>query len=754
MKIRQILESVSAGGMGTSSVATAPAKAGKMQKRKGNLFAAEGAEFGAYYSEEVAQKIFDKRQDITSEDEVLNQAYHIVANEQGQKTARYKFNYDEDFPSDVVSSYFWLQRNKGVEEGSDEQVYKVVALDKSNALKKPTKLNVKASSIEDVFSRLAANDWYALSINGVEVVAGKRLKQGVAEGADFGAYYSEEVAQKIFDKRQDITSEDEVLNQAYHIVANEQGQKTARYKFNYDEDFPSDVVSNYFWLQKQQGVAEGAAETMPMRDAVAYLRKHGADNFKTTSNELHFYKNGRPFSVDLVWNDDTTRSVTISSLNAARRGLTGQGVAEAKMSPQQQHDFDRMRAGAMSRQSYDAKWKKPRKSDDEVIYSKKKGIAEGSMPPSPKPQWSKEQNAKRQHTQKELKRAQFLKKKAAQAPTQGMSNAEKADKGWRNPNVAESTPKDPNAPKKVQDRKTGKWYDPQKEFDKKMNSPEVRAQMKRMAQKESVAEGASDFIGNAIEDLRSSKPGLDIESFLDELYFYLDAEWGKQAADQVSNADDATHQEWYANYTDMMEVSLGNYRSKASMSRGKAQMSAMLGSSPEEKAKGLATFNKRDAGIARADVRIKKQRDAEQAKQTADLVARLPELKAEYEKMQQRYKALGGSNWQYADREQNLTSSEREARSMEGAMNHLWRQIQAAEKAQGQQGVAENKKGVRAVKHTVKPRNFVAKNAIQSGAGAHKDKKKAQKQGDTKHKGKELAYESKLWAALERKISK
>lgn len=38
-----------------------------------------------------------------------------------------------------------------------------------------------------------------------------------------------------------------------------------------------------------------------------------------------------------------------------------------------------------------------------------------------------------------------------------------------------------------------------------------------------------------------------------------------------------------------------------------------------------------------------------------------------------------------------------------------------------------------------KPRNFVAKNATGSGAGAHKDKKKAQKQGDVKHKGKELA---------------
>lgn len=38
-----------------------------------------------------------------------------------------------------------------------------------------------------------------------------------------------------------------------------------------------------------------------------------------------------------------------------------------------------------------------------------------------------------------------------------------------------------------------------------------------------------------------------------------------------------------------------------------------------------------------------------------------------------------------------------------------------------------------------KPRNFVAKNATGSGAGAHKDKKKAAKQGDVKHKGKEMA---------------
>lgn len=49
--------------------------------------------------------------------------------------------------------------------------------------------------------------------------------------------------------------------------------------------------------------------------------------------------------------------------------------------------------------------------------------------------------------------------------------------------------------------------------------------------------------------------------------------------------------------------------------------------------------------------------------------------------------------------------------------------------------LTENKK-----KEVSKPRNFVAKNAMAttSGAGAHKDKKKASKQGDVKHKKKEI----------------
>ncbi len=69
----------------------------------------------------------------------------------------------------------------------------------------------------------------------------------------------------------------------------------------------------------------------------------------------------------------------------------------------------------------------------------------------------------------------------------------------------------------------------------------------------------------------------------------------------------------------------------------------------------------------------------------------------------------------------------------------------------------EHKKGVRAKKNKVasiepsKPRNFVAKNAINAGAGAHKDKKKAMKQGDNKHK--KLDYAESLELRLAQKLS-
>jgi hypothetical protein len=72
----------------------------------------------------------------------------------------------------------------------------------------------------------------------------------------------------------------------------------------------------------------------------------------------------------------------------------------------------------------------------------------------------------------------------------------------------------------------------------------------------SLEEGASDYVGDAIEGLRMIKPGLDRETFLDELYSYIDAKYGKRAADMaLDHGDNATYDEFYANYSDMTEDS-------------------------------------------------------------------------------------------------------------------------------------------------------------------------------------------------------
>lgn len=137
------------------------------------------------------------------------------------------------------------------------------------------------------------------------------------------------------------------------------------------------------------------------------------------------------------------------------------------------------------------------------------------------------------------------------------------------------------------------------------------------------------------------------------------------------------------------EISLGDYRKKAGMQKAQSQMGAMFAKDPEERKKNLATFNKREKGLNRLKGRDEKARKAAADKDMSDAIAQLPQLKDEYEQMRAKYKSLGGSNWQYADREQNLTDREREARSMEGPMNNLWRKINAAEKAQKSESMAE-----------------------------------------------------------------
>ena len=60
---------------------------------------------------------------------------------------------------------------------------------------------------------------------------------------------------------------------------------------------------------------------------------------------------------------------------------------------------------------------------------------------------------------------------------------------------------------------------------------------------------------------------------------------------------------------------------------------------------------------------------------------RLVGLEKQHQAMKAKYEGLGGSRYQMADREQNLSPAEREARGMESEMGKLSGRIQAAKKS-------------------------------------------------------------------------
>lgn len=80
-----------------------------------------------YYYEKLADEVFALNPNLDTSgraDDVLNAAYPLMVRDLGQKGARYKLNYDEDFPSDFVSAYGELKRGVAADqpstEGSDE----------------------------------------------------------------------------------------------------------------------------------------------------------------------------------------------------------------------------------------------------------------------------------------------------------------------------------------------------------------------------------------------------------------------------------------------------------------------------------------------------------------------------------------------------------------------------------------------------------------------------------------------------------
>jgi hypothetical protein len=70
----------------------------------------------------------------------------------------------------------------------------------------------------------------------------------------------------------------------------------------------------------------------------------------------------------------------------------------------------------------------------------------------------------------------------------------------------------------------------------------------------------------------------------------------------------------------------------------------------------------------------------------------LAEVKQQLADAKKRHASLGGSNWQYADSNQNMTSGEREARKLESTILDLNRQMRQLQPKDGGEGYAKGGK--------------------------------------------------------------
>ena len=107
------------------------------------------------------------------------------------------------------------------------------------------------------------------------------------------------------------------------------------------------------------------------------------------------------------------------------------------------------------------------------------------------------------------------------------------------------------------------------------------------------------------------------------------------------------------------------------------------------------------------------QAKAERQQRIQQDIENLPDLISQYNDMEAEYESMGGKNWQYADREQNLSDEERQARGMETSMRQLADRIHTAKTAKNK-SLAEGDSGakykVRSIGHDAKGDYYISPN--------------------------------------------
>ena len=121
----------------------------------------------------------------------------------------------------------------------------------------------------------------------------------------------------------------------------------------------------------------------------------------------------------------------------------------------------------------------------------------------------------------------------------------------------------------------------------------------------------------------------------------------------------------------MDEINLGDYRKKAALSKATSHVDKFFGrDDPEKVAHAAKNIAKREKGLARADVRSARQLAAmpkyEPPQESPE------ELAAKLDKMKARFRHLGGTSYQYADR---MSDDDREAEQLHRAIQHIERKL-------------------------------------------------------------------------------
>lgn len=158
-----------------------------------NLFEDDNSSPGSGYAEQLADRIFKEAPELDATgkaDEVLDYAFDLVVQELGRKKAHSLFAYDEDFDSDLVSAYAYLQRQGKDKEqvnevdprnfDSDEDYYaalKAKPKQRSSGTAAPTRVHPDDTDFMDPVERRLRADQARVKA----AWAAHNAKKGVAE---------------------------------------------------------------------------------------------------------------------------------------------------------------------------------------------------------------------------------------------------------------------------------------------------------------------------------------------------------------------------------------------------------------------------------------------------------------------------------------------------------------------------------------------------------------------------------------------